>query len=144
MTSPRDITNQRFGHLTALYSTGENKGTNGRVWVCVCDCGNTVEIPISYLSWKTSCGCMSPNVKYEPGMRFGYLTLKQPVGKLPGTGYRAWECVCDCGNITYVRPTDLKNGHIVSCGCVRKDNGYNKAEMMRNIRLQKYHKRNDD
>lgn len=32
-----------------------------------------------------------------------------------------WECICDCGNITYVIASDLKRGHTTSCGkCFEK------------------------
>ena len=31
-----------------------------------------------------------------------------------------WECQCDCGNITNVRGTHLRQGKIVSCGCYGK------------------------
>lgn len=31
-----------------------------------------------------------------------------------------WECKCDCGNIKVVAGSNLKNGSVKSCGCVRK------------------------
>lgn len=55
-----DITNQRFGKLTAKKPT--NKRTNdGRViWICECDCGNIKEASTHDLLQKKvqSCGCM--------------------------------------------------------------------------------------
>ena len=34
-----------------------------------------------------------------------------------GAGFHViWTCKCDCGNITYVQGTDLRNGHIKTCG----------------------------
>ena len=55
-----DITNQRFGKLTAKKST--NKRTNdGRIiWICECDCGNIKEVSThDLLQGKVqSCGCM--------------------------------------------------------------------------------------
>ena len=44
------------------------------------------------------------------GQRFGKLTAIRRVDSV-------WECKCDCGNITYVRISYLKNGHTKSCGC---------------------------
>lgn len=31
-----------------------------------------------------------------------------------------YECICDCGNITYACKKDLANGHKKSCGCLKK------------------------
>jgi len=49
-----DITNEKFGRLTAIEYVGEHK------WLCQCECGNTSEVP-SY-SLRTgltkSCGCL--------------------------------------------------------------------------------------
>lgn len=55
----RDLTNQRFGRLTAKYSTSKRK--NGSTyWYCECDCGKGIEVLSRTLcSGKTqSCGCM--------------------------------------------------------------------------------------
>jgi hypothetical protein len=32
-----------------------------------------------------------------------------------------WRCLCDCGNISTPDSSDLKNGRIKSCGCLRRD-----------------------
>lgn len=55
----KDLSNQRFGRLIALYPTNERK--NGKiVWHCQCDCGNTIDLPVSYLTSgdTLSCGCL--------------------------------------------------------------------------------------
>ena len=31
-----------------------------------------------------------------------------------------WKCLCDCGNYTYVRTSNLKQGKVKSCGCLHK------------------------
>lgn len=33
-----------------------------------------------------------------------------------------WECVCICGNTTFVRINHLTGNKTLSCGCLRKDN----------------------
>ena len=58
-THHKDITGQRFGHLTVIEKTSQ-KGANGSIiWKCICDCGN-----ITYASYielilgrKITCGC---------------------------------------------------------------------------------------
>ena len=32
-----------------------------------------------------------------------------------------WECLCECGNITYVKSVNLKNNRTKSCGCLKKE-----------------------
>lgn len=65
-----DLTNQRFGKLTAIEDTGKrvigNKETGEKVnviWKCRCDCGVETEVPSSHLrsGHTTSCGqcCIS-------------------------------------------------------------------------------------
>lgn len=39
-----------------------------------------------------------------------------------GSGRHAkWLCKCDCGNLTFVQSSDLKNGSTQSCGCKAKE-----------------------
>ena len=59
-TNQKDLSNQRFGRLIALYRIGtDNKGN--AVWKCKCDCGNEVEVSQGNLhSGNTqSCGCIN-------------------------------------------------------------------------------------
>lgn len=52
------------------------------------------------------------------GQRFGKLVVKE---LLPSStsGHRRWSCLCDCGNMHVVTTGNLKNGHTISCGCVK-------------------------
>jgi len=54
-----DLKGQRFGKLIAKERTGR-KQNNSQVWLCKCDCGNSVEVSAGNLkSGKTnSCGCL--------------------------------------------------------------------------------------
>lgn len=54
-----DLTNQKFGKLTALYPTKERKN-NSVVWVCQCDCGNIHKVQATELrrGGSQSCGCL--------------------------------------------------------------------------------------
>lgn len=49
------------------------------------------------------------------GARFGRLVVVKYYGN------SAWECICDCGNTTVVKTSNLTNGHTTSCGCKAKE-----------------------
>ena len=55
-----DITNQRFGHLTAIRPTADHDAAGSIVWECKCDCGNTVFYAVNRLTQgrTLSCGCL--------------------------------------------------------------------------------------
>ena len=58
-----ELTGQRFGRLTALKITGQNKHQIN-LWLCRCECGNTKEVA-SYNLKKghtRSCGCLQKDV----------------------------------------------------------------------------------
>lgn len=74
------------------------------------------------------------------GMRFGKLTVIKRSGTCESSKSAIWECLCDCGNTTFVRSSPLRKGVIVSCGCVKKDRfkpkyGIDKANNMRLYRI---------
>ena len=51
------------------------------------------------------------------GKRFGMLEV---IRKAPRTqNATRWECKCDCGNVSFVTSSDLRNGRTKSCGCLR-------------------------
>jgi hypothetical protein len=57
----KDLSDQRFGRLVAKERMEKKqKNNNSAIWICKCDCGNTVEVSASNLaSGKTnSCGCL--------------------------------------------------------------------------------------
>lgn len=56
----KDITNQRFGRLVALYPT-DKRNHRSIVWHCRCDCGNECDISSANLMTgdTTSCGCIN-------------------------------------------------------------------------------------
>lgn len=63
----RDLTNQKFGKLTALYPL-EKRGAGGNyIWHCKCDCGNECNIIGSRLTGHhtTSCGCIHTRRKSQ-------------------------------------------------------------------------------
>lgn len=136
-----DLTGKRFGQLTAIRRV-ENNAWGKAQWLCQCDCGEKIEVIASFLNTgkKTCCNKCSQEKKLPyredlTGLRVGKLTVlgynKEATEKTAEACYEQktmWKCQCDCGNITYVRTADLKNQHITSCGCVRKEKA---AQIMR-------------
>lgn len=121
----KDITNQRFGYLTAIKDSGK-RINESVIWKCRYDCGNIVEIPIGNLtnSHTRSCGCKrnelaSNNLikNIDIGSKYGRLTV---LCRDKHNYYEKikWICKCDCGTIISVEGTKLRNGHTQSCGCL--------------------------
>lgn len=56
----KDISNQRFGRLIALYPTEKRDKKSSIYWHCRCDCGNEIEVSSDQLLYHRykSCGCM--------------------------------------------------------------------------------------
>ena len=57
----KDLTNQKFNKLLALYPLHEQRSLNGHIiWCCKCDCGNYVDVISSSLirGHTQSCGCI--------------------------------------------------------------------------------------
>lgn len=86
---------------------------------CKCSCGNTCVVSKhDFLTKKaTSCGCArTETVKdrmHLEGQTFGSLLV---LGRDPSCN--KWICKClKCGNETRVTSTELKSGHIKTCGC---------------------------
>lgn len=52
------------------------------------------------------------------GQRFGRLVVVKAAGRNK-QGSALWLCRCDCGGLTTVRGSDLRNGSVKSCGCAK-------------------------
>ena len=140
--STKDITNQKFGRLTAKYPTEKRSG--GKVvWLCLCECGNEVEVPIDRLTCKItqSCGCLSREKASErfgidiTGQKFGSLTvIEKDLTK--SKGHQWWLCKCDCGNpqLESVEGVRLRNGSKTQCSlCMPRSKG---EEQIKKILLE--------
>lgn len=57
--------------------------------------------------------------------RLNAIRRKAVIGK-DGRSRTAWECVCDCGNLTTVLQDNLVSGKIQSCGCLLNEISHNK------------------
>ena len=142
----RDLANQQFGRLTALYDTGERKNSKV-VWHCKCNCGVECDIVSTQLtSGKTqSCGCLQRERTSQArsidltGQKFGLLTALYSYRR-EGFSDKYWHCKCDCGNEWDVRTTDLRNGHTTSCGCLMQSKGEAKIEQILRLNQIPYQK----
>lgn len=123
MGKSKDLTGQRFGHLTVLGST--EKRENGYVvWRCACDCGRETLADTKRLKrgMATDCGCITKKstrgrkiTEDLTGQRFGMLQVESRAENRREHVY--WNCRCDCGNTKVVSTQGLKSGRTVSCGC---------------------------
>lgn len=126
-----DLTNQKFGELTALFRVTVDTNSRTAYWLCQCSCGNKAVVLSSYLrsGHTTSCGCMS----YEKmasthrkllkiGEKFDRWTvlsiLPMESGNKFGTKYM---CQCDRGTVRAVNRQGLVKGISTSCGCKRTE-----------------------
>lgn len=127
MPKGRNLIGQRFHKLTVIEEMPERKHGN-KVWKCQCDCGN---IKYAYTNLLTSgsvqsCGCgrrenLAKRISHDEliGKKFGLLTVirKDYEHQAPNGSYKML-CQCDCGNVVFVSPIDLKTNHTQSCGCL--------------------------
>lgn len=129
MATAQDLTGQRFGFLTVTGRTEpDEKGR--RRWICRCDCGKEVAVLSSNLKRnpRVSCGCKKRNDL--TGQKIGKLTVVKRSDRYATRGSRRqqlWECLCDCGEITY-KPTDvLTNPDMSMCKACAQQYGAEKA-----------------
>lgn len=118
-----DLTGKRFGHILVLSRFSNECPPK---WKCLCGCGNEFVTRGSFLvnGHTKSCGCRKKQLRIKDmvGKRFGHLVvLKQGADEVTKNGLRhiRWVCKCDCGRISLIRGTSLRNGHTLSCGCLR-------------------------
>ena len=114
------IRGERFGKLVVVGPSSEIKFGSHTV-LCRCDCGEMISVPPSRLGngQYKSCGCgrgKRTDPKDMIGKKFGDLTVLELTEHLIH-GTRTYLCRCDCGNLTYVLPSNLKSGNNKSCGC---------------------------
>lgn len=131
----KDLTGQRFGTLTVLYRTVNNKTQTS--WVCQCDCGTIKPMNAQYFTKAKdpSCGCQNrikaskrmkeynkQQATIKIGDRYGKLVVIEYEGlrkqKSRDKNESWYVCKCDCGNIKSFRGNELVTGGVKSCGCI--------------------------
>lgn len=90
----KDITNKKYGLLTAIKNTMKKNNHNCYIWLCECACGNTCYYSVEDLQSKkiVSCGCkhkpmgeitienilIENNISYKS--QFSFFDLKSDIG----------------------------------------------------------------
>lgn len=114
MGSFEDLTNQKFGMLTAIkYSGNKNRKS---IWLCRCECGEEKNVRKDKLkAGRTkSCGCQKKFIDLT-GNKYGMLEVIERVEYENNS--TTWLCKCDCGNERVAVSKALKNGTVWHCGC---------------------------
>lgn len=117
-----DLSGRTFGLLTVLQRVEDRKP--GRpMWLCQCECGNTVVVSSTNLlkeNGTKSCGCLRHKQSHTlidlTGEVFGKLTVIQK-DIATESGKARWICKCECGNTVSVLSDSLRKGKTRSCGC---------------------------
>ncbi len=117
------LTGQHIGSLTAVEPCIVN-GYAG--WKCICDCGVKCEKTTQQLRdvikgkrKGISCGCNRNRTNGLIGKRFSRLVV---VERASNHGLTKWACRCDCGGSCVALASELRSGHVKSCGCLEKEN----------------------
>lgn len=86
MSRFKDLAGQRFHQLTAVGPAAEGPRNGYILWICRCDCGNTVKVQSGHLrSGNTkSCGCRRVEKTREQGR-------KKKHGMTGSPEYKAWQ-----------------------------------------------------
>lgn len=68
-----DLTGKRFGNLVVISMIHDSSCSSGPLWLCLCDCGNSVECRSKSLrsGYRISCGCKSEENKLNIKRNFG-------------------------------------------------------------------------
>lgn len=122
----KDIAGKKYNHLTVLKRIKKPKDKIGTEawWLVKCDCGIEKIISGTVLRTKNinSCGCF--RALDETGKKFHWLTvIKRIKSNNPNFTGAFWLCKCICGKTTKVRGSNLRKGHVKSCGCLGKHKG---------------------
>lgn len=98
------LSGKRFGRLIVLEEaerTRSPKGVSIRVWKCMCDCGNILNVRQASLSTgnTTSCGCFHKERLREVGLSFATHGHSRRKGGQASPTYKSWDAMlyrCSC------------------------------------------------
>lgn len=136
MRAYRERRGERHGRIVVIRKLEEGpeferirRYSSGAVWLCECDCGVVKGVSAENIKRGIrSCGCVTGPIN-EVGNRYGRLVvLEQVTSGEVFERYRysnregvLWRCLCDCGEVIFVRGAALRYGSSKSCGCWQED-----------------------
>lgn len=139
----KDLTGTKINFITVV-SRFDPKETDTALtakWNIECECGGTAVFNHKELTSKKkrTCGCGYKTMRYQPGNKYGLLTIVSEGPKADYMGKRQVWCKCDCGNenFTLVTTNNLVSGNTSSCGCVGIES--RKTHGMSNTRTYQIH-----
>ena len=134
MPKKYELLGQKFGKLTVIEKTRKD---NHVAWKCQCDCGGEITVITHNLiaGIIVSCGCYRKEnaaknfTKDLTGKQFSELIVLGPT-KERKNGAIVWECMCSCGQKTYVQTGNLTSNHTKSCGHLNKINSQSRSQLL--------------
>ena len=147
-----DITNMKFGLLTAIKQTDKRSSNGSVVWLCRCDCGNYTEVPAGQLlrEHTLSCGCRHQskwemfirdylthlNITFHQQKRFNDCKNKKETDTLPFDFYLPDYNICiEYDGEHHVHPIEIWGGYEKFLLCKENDNIKNEYCKNNNITL---------
>lgn len=119
----KDLTGQKFNHLTFLAPTKKRTKAGRMVWKIQCVCGKIFfqESGTITKGEKKSCGCLTPgfgrHFKDYTNQKHNMITFVRPTEFRTPSKNIVWECKCDCGTIFNSGAQRVISGTIKNCGC---------------------------
>lgn len=116
-------------------------------WKCKClFCGSEFEITTADFNYgvKHKCPKCFDGVLKIPGSHSGRTPedlTGQKFGMLTAIEYagdRKWKCLCECGNISYHRADTLKDGNVISCGCISSKGEWKIGSLLKELNIEYY------
>ena len=106
----KDLTNQKFGKLTAIKSISKTK-SGSYIWLCKCDCGNSINVSQSNLNrlHTKSCGCLKLEIIHRKGINAKH--------SMTGTRlYHIWQSMKRrCYGKEEIKVKNYSNRNIIVC-----------------------------
>lgn len=124
----KDITGEKYGRLLIQKIIWDAEEP---MVVCQCDCGSIVTLRKHEVQsgHTKSCGCLKiehwnevNNVDHSGKISETGVKILSKAGKNK-KNQQLWNCECVCGEIFQELPARILNGHVRSCGCIKKSNG---------------------
>lgn len=89
-------------------------------------CGAEFWLRTERVKTQKSCGCLTKTTQFRSkdlrGQKFGRLSVVKETEKRDKDNRAViWLCRCECGNMCEVASTDLRQGMVRSCGCLKKE-----------------------